>query len=919
MKPRIFATIFLISLFFKYYPAQNKLLRLYLESGKSFEQAKKLIPMVIKLRKMNAFLAAVSRNISLKNNEKRMIRALVYMELSFFEKAWEQLKNINTSHYEWLRLKERILFKIREVDQYINLHKEYDFKSGLTENEKKDFLSYAYTKRGPEIAKLLQDSFGIDCDWINMLPKEEIIQLSELFNSNREKFINHLNSYSNNQIREILFYLLRTYESDDKYKEIIRMVFQWNNRTKFIPDNLYTTWGDLYTAEKLIKEQNFLTAYKKLIKAYEKGERSHYLKEMLIEVFKKGDINTDLNKLERMVIEGFIDLTSTEFIELLEVKEKNVVLYQYLNIENVTPSKFVQFLEYILRSDFPQKNKLLQIIVEKLYAKQEYLPLNEEILSKLSTYVEKNTKFAVVKGKWLIHQQQTEELMLVVKSFSGKEKYWVLMQLINEAYELNHYHLSLQLAEKARKIKPLDPLLLRKLASIHHRMGNITEKLATLKKLRLFTWSLFKTEYEIAKDEVNLTKHKWNWDKKVEKIEGEDSILHVLNKSLPEINGYTIRSKEIIHHQKNIGINPIVVTKIGWPTNSEVGSLEYEIYEGIRHYRLFSNDHQIRLNTVPMSVYFNHYANEFYELLKLVKPKIVHAASNFQNALPALEVAKKAGIPTVYEVRGLWQDSTASKIPEFDNSERYFLHQEYEIYCCHLADRVVTISESLAKQLIEFGIDENKIDIVPNGVDTSVFVPQSPNQELIKKYQLQGKTVYGFIGSITKYEGLDYFLKAFAKVIEKNKKVHFLLVGDGSVVPELQSLTKELDIAEFVTFVGRVPHTEVRDYYSVIDIFPFPRTNKKVCRLVTPLKPYEVMAMGKLALVSNIPALNEMVTEGETGIVFEAENVDFLYRCLLNAPNYKGLGLKSRKWVEENRDWSILIKKYQEIYNKVLQ
>src|SRR5699024_12193102 len=104
-----------------------------------------------------------------------------------------------------------------------------------------------------------------------------------------------------------------------------------------------------------------------------------------------------------------------------------------------------------------------------------------------------------------------------------------------------------------------------------------------------------------------------------------------------------------------------------------------------------------------------------------------------------------------------------------------------------------------------------------------------------------------------------------------DKKFKLLIVGDGQHRSYLQKLVNQLKLQEYVIFTGRVPHTEIARYYSVMDIAPFARTNDLVCQLVTPLKTYEAMAMEKKVIVSDIPAIAEMVSGDENGQVCKAE------------------------------------------------
>jgi glycosyltransferase involved in cell wall biosynthesis len=485
-----------------------------------------------------------------------------------------------------------------------------------------------------------------------------------------------------------------------------------------------------------------------------------------------------------------------------------------------------------------------------------------------------------------------------------------------ECCEQNRLLEGLEMANQAISLAPHNVHVLRRLISLHHRLGNISQRLEYLEQLKDLSGRIYEQEYDMACDEKWLQTHEWVWSDDWEKVNQGNTIVHVLNKSFPEVNGYTVRSAEIVKHQLAAGLNPVVVTKLGWPSKEQVENLvqETETYDDICHYRLY--EPKMELNKVAMRAYFDRYAHHFAHLVAQLKPKVIHAASNFQNALPPLAVANQLKIPSVYEVRGMWHYSQSAKIAGFENSERYHLHEKYELICCRLADQVIAISQCLKEHLINLGVDASKVHVVPNGVNTKEFQPLPPSLEMQQKYDLEGKVVIGFIGSVTPYEGLEYVWKALARIRHKQDHIKMLVVGDGPAIPPLKQLADQLGLVNMVTFVGKVPRQQVQEFYSVIDVFPFPRIKAKVCELVPPIKPFEAMAMGKLVMVSDIPALKEIVSD-ETGLRFKPEDVESLLECLHRVDDSRHLGENGRKWVTENRNWNQLISRYKEIYEEM--
>ncbi|WP_170105648.1 glycosyltransferase family 4 protein [Desmospora activa] len=410
-------------------------------------------------------------------------------------------------------------------------------------------------------------------------------------------------------------------------------------------------------------------------------------------------------------------------------------------------------------------------------------------------------------------------------------------------------------------------------------------------------------------------------ERKGESVSGR--VLHVLNNTLPYTgNGYAIRSQAILRFQKERGFRPVVVTRLGFPEgkNSEKAGVVREAVDGLLAYRLMDDDHRLRFT--PIQTYLKRYTEALEEVVEEVRPEAIHAASNFFNGYPAAVVARSQGLPFIYEVRGFWEMTRAAVIEGYHDSAKYQSHRRMEQEVIQAADQVVVIGETLKEYLIGEGVEADKITVVPNGVDTQQFEPMSPDRELAARWGLEGKRVIGFIGSITSYEGLDDLIVAFARLSERMEDLRLLIVGGGSELPRLKELAAQIGVNKRVIFTGRVEHDAVPRYYSLVDICPFPRIDATVCELITPLKPLEAMALAKTVLVSDLPALRELVRGGETGLVFRRGDVDALTEALaevLEAPGEaERLGRQAREWVLQQRDWRDVVTRYREVYDRVL-
>jgi glycosyltransferase involved in cell wall biosynthesis len=125
-----------------------------------------------------------------------------------------------------------------------------------------------------------------------------------------------------------------------------------------------------------------------------------------------------------------------------------------------------------------------------------------------------------------------------------------------------------------------------------------------------------------------------------------------------------------------------------------------------------------------------------------------------------------------------------------------------------------------------------------------------------------------------------------------------------------------------VIFSGRVPHAQVERYYSLIDVLVYPRISTRVTELVTPLKPLEAMAQGKLVLASDVGGHREMVFPGRNGLLFEAGEAGSLAQVGLELIARKGdwpaLREAGRMYVAASRSWERNVKIYDELYRRLL-
>jgi len=398
-------------------------------------------------------------------------------------------------------------------------------------------------------------------------------------------------------------------------------------------------------------------------------------------------------------------------------------------------------------------------------------------------------------------------------------------------------------------------------------------------------------------------------------------ILFALHSSLPwHRAGYAIRSQNLLKHLLHQGLQITAVTRPGYPWILEeyAGQTDFatkDEVDGIHYLRL--PDDKI----VPQdgeNAYIKHYANLLTGLTQKHEANVIHSSSNYLNGLAGAMAARKTGAMAVYEMRGLWHLSRSVVEPGYENCDHYRYCEIMELAAAQESHAVVTLSHALKQHLVRQGIDDNKIYVLPNAVDTDLFTPIQPDEHLVQQLGIQNRVVVGFLGSLTGYEGLDILIQAIAALIRKGLPLSLIIVGSGYAEKALKDQAGATSVSEHIHFVGQIPFEQIKPYYSVIDIFPFPRNNFPVCRLVPPLKILEAMAMGKAIIASDLPPLLEMVSNGQTGLICKTDDVTSLAEtinilCSSEALRQK-LGEAARQWVLDARSWTEIVKKYLRVY-----
>lgn len=305
---------------------------------------------------------------------------------------------------------------------------------------------------------------------------------------------------------------------------------------------------------------------------------------------------------------------------------------------------------------------------------------------------------------------------------------------------------------------------------------------------------------------------------------------------------------EAANHYPSLGYRPIIAVPFeeSEPVPAfakEAEALGYEV-------ALFSVKSAFDLNIVRT---IRNYVNEN-------KIDIIHSHGYREDFYAIFSKTKAKLVATNH----LWKRTTF----------RLKLYAALDGYLLKRFDAIVAVSSPVKDDMLNAGIAENKITVIANGIDPNNYIPASDTSEIKSALGIpQEKIVVGTLSSLTVEKGIDFGLKAFAKVKVQACDLHLLIVGSGEEMDTLKKLAKDLGLCNSVTFAGR--RDDVSKVLSVMDIFMLPSLNEGL-----PMALLEAMASGSAIIASSVGDVPKVVTPN-CGFLVEPGNVEALSNALL--------------------------------------
>ena len=267
---------------------------------------------------------------------------------------------------------------------------------------------------------------------------------------------------------------------------------------------------------------------------------------------------------------------------------------------------------------------------------------------------------------------------------------------------------------------------------------------------------------------------------------------------------------------------------------------------------------------------------------------IIATSPQFFTTWTAETLATLKRKPWVFELRDIWPESIRAVGAISGDSKIFKFLEKLELRLYKRSSRVISVTESFKSNLIERGIDGEKVKVVLNGANLERFSKMKKDAALVEKYNLEGKFVVGYVGTHGMAHKLDFILNSWPK---GNPNFHLILMGDGAEKSKLVELAKTLNIPN-ISFIPSMLKEDVPAYLSLMDVSLVPLKKSDLFKTVIPSKIFENSAMQIPILLGVEGESADIIQKYNAGLCFEPENKeDFLTQLNL---------LKEDKTIYEN-------------------
>lgn len=297
---------------------------------------------------------------------------------------------------------------------------------------------------------------------------------------------------------------------------------------------------------------------------------------------------------------------------------------------------------------------------------------------------------------------------------------------------------------------------------------------------------------------------------------------------------------------------------------------------------------------------------ETIRILKKINPDLVHLHAQYHYTPPII----LAHFPFILTSWGL----EVLTLPGAD-----FLTKTSATFTARKALGVTVDAKFLKDIWVKIGIHENKIHVIPFGVDTNIFNRNVSGEAIRKELQINRNDI---VVISTRYFFNDHYnveclIKAVPLILKKHENVRFIIKGEGPLENYLKRLTQKLNVSKNVNFVRFVPYDKIAQYLSVADIYV------STCFIdSTSVSLLEAMACGLAPVVTDITGNREWIENGVNGFLFPPRNSEALAekvtQLIENQHLRKSFGEKCFQIIKQRATWEKCVSDMEALYTSLL-
>lgn len=352
-------------------------------------------------------------------------------------------------------------------------------------------------------------------------------------------------------------------------------------------------------------------------------------------------------------------------------------------------------------------------------------------------------------------------------------------------------------------------------------------------------------------------------------------ILFITDNFTPEVNAPATRTYE--HVKEWIKDKDVEVTIITCVPNFPHG----KVYDGYKN-KLYQKEYIDGIEVIRVWSYITSNSGFLKRVLDYVSfgimafivglfkkhDLIIATSPQFFTTWAAWGLSKIKRKPWIFELRDLWPESIKT-VGAMKQGKAIDTLEKIELGLYKSCNKVVAVTDAFKTNLINRGIDANKIEVVTNGSNVELFSPREKNKELLKSLNLENKFVIGYIGTHGMAHSLDFIVNSISKI--KDEDIHFLFIGDGAMKQKIVDISNSLKLKN-ITFLNPIKKDDVPEYLSICDISLAPLKKEDNFKTVIPSKIFEASAMQKPTLLGVEGQAQEIIETHNAGLCFEPEN-----------------------------------------------